>query len=86
MCCINLYYFSYICCRLIENIHVGSMNPEAPAFQPEKNFDKCNTIKAVSALNVHHNANIKLNSDSKWLSLEDVTYHFPQATGDVDKR
>ena len=62
------------------------MNPEAPAFQPEKNFDKCNTIKAVSTLNVHHNANIKVNSESKWLPLEDVTYHFPQATGDVDKR
>ena len=62
------------------------MNPEAPAFQPEKNFDKCNTIKAVSTLNVHHNANIKVNSESKWLSLEDVTYHFPQATGDVDQR
>ena len=64
------------------NIHVGNMNPEAPVFQPEKNFDKCNTIKVVSTLNVHHNANIKVDPQSKWLSLVDVTYHFPQATGD----
>jgi len=56
------------------------MNPEAPVFQPEKNFDKCNTIKVVSTLNVHHNANIKVDPQSKWLSLVDVTYHFPQAT------